>query len=68
MEELPEMEPADALQSFLALLPFIDVEQIQLSVEKDQLPLLKTLKMVELLSHDLTDKVKSWDSRFFAKG
>jgi flagellar hook-length control protein FliK len=61
VEEVPEMEVGDVLPNITMLLPFIELEQIQLPVEKDYERLLKTLKLLGDLIQDEGTNAKAQD-------
>ena len=52
MDDLPQMDRNEALLAFVAILPFLDLDEITFKTDQNFADLAKTIKLFELLSMD----------------
>ena len=51
-DDLPQMEPNEALLAFVAMLPYLNMDEITFETNQNFADLAKTIKLIELLSNE----------------
>ena len=51
-DDLPQMEPNEALLAFVAILPYLNMDEITFETNQNFADLAKTIKLIELLSNE----------------
>jgi len=65
IEELPQMKAHEALAAFVHILPFINMDQITLTKEQNFADLMKSVKLLELLSQYETPHMDQQNIKVF---